>query len=46
MIDHKTITETLSDILPGDVDLLVNRGQMGYIARFNWPISNDPSRQF
>ena len=46
MIDHQTITETLSDLLPGDVELLVNRGQIEYIARFNWPIDNDPTRPF
>lgn len=46
MIDHQTITETLADLLPGDVELLVNRGQIEYIARFNWPIRSDPKRPF
>ncbi len=46
MINHQTITETLVELLPNDVELMVNRGQEEYIARFNWPLSNDPTRPF
>lgn len=44
MIDHQTITETLVDLLPGDVELVIKDSKVEYIAQFNWPINSDPSR--
>ena len=44
MINHQTITETLADLLPEDVELNVTDNLNEYIARFNWPIDSDPTR--
>ena len=44
MINHQTITETLLDILPKNADLRVEDNQTEYLARFDWPITNDPDR--
>jgi len=44
VIDHQTITETLADLLPSDVELIVNKEQQAYVAHFNWPIDTDPFR--
>ncbi len=44
MIDHRTITETLADLLPKDVDLKVTDDRAEYIAQFNWPLESDPFR--
>ena len=46
MINHQTITETLSDLLPSDVELIVNPEINEYIAKFNWPIHTDPDRPY
>ena len=44
MINHQTITETLLDILPKNAVLKVEDNQTEYLARFDWPITNDPDR--
>ncbi len=47
MIDHQTITETLQELLPGDVELSVDsKGKVEYVAHFNWPIKTDPERPY
>lgn len=44
MIDHKTITETLTELLPQDAELNVRDDAKQYLATFNWPIESDPDR--
>jgi len=44
MIDHKTITETLLEILPKKAVLKVENNKKEYLAQFDWPITADPDR--
>ncbi len=44
MIDHRVITETLSELLPETAELFVQDNDQQYLATFNWPITTDPAR--
>lgn len=44
MIDHRVITETLVELLPDETELFVQDNEQHYLATFNWPITNDPTR--
>ena len=44
MINRQTITETLTELLPVDVELFVQDSSHQYLATFNWPIESDPNR--
>ena len=44
MIDRKTITETLIELLPEEVELDVVEGGEDYVARFSWLLHTDPER--
>ena len=44
MINHNTITETLTELLPEDAELFVQDSKNQYLATFNWPIDSDPER--
>jgi len=44
LIDHKTITEVLSELLPEKAELIVSDNTADYLAHFDWPIDSDPRR--
>ncbi len=46
MINHQTITETLSFLLPETADLSVSDSKLFYKAEFNWLLHSDPERPF
>ena len=46
MIDHRVITETLTELLPDDAEFFVQDNKHQYLATFNWPIKNDPRRPY